>query len=81
MAKNVGVKRFIFFSSLSVYGEIKDSIVHETTPILNPGPYGASKLFGEACLKEAEKEMPSIALRLPAVLGKGARRHWLANIL
>ena len=25
--------------------------------------------------------LPSVALRLPAILGKGARRHWLANII
>jgi nucleoside-diphosphate-sugar epimerase len=81
LAHKANVKRFIFFSSLSIHGEIKETVVNENTPILNPDVYGTSKLLGEFCLKECAKMMPSIALRLPAVLGKGASRHWLATTI
>jgi nucleoside-diphosphate-sugar epimerase len=65
---------------LSLYGEVQDAVVAETTPVLNPGPYGASKLFGEWALREQAPDISSIALRLPGVLGRGASRHWLARI-
>lgn len=75
------VKKFIFFSSLSIYGDIHDPVVDEQTLVLNPNAYGMSKLYGELCLEEQSKAMPSIVLRLPAVIGRGACRHWLATIL
>jgi UDP-glucose 4-epimerase len=81
LARSNGVKKFIFLSSLSTFGEISCKVVDETTPIVNPGAYGASKLFGELSLREASPVMASIALRLPAILGRGAARHWLANTL
>jgi UDP-glucose 4-epimerase len=80
LAARAGVHKFVFFSSLSLYGDIRTPVVDENTPVLNPSPYGASKLFGEFLLRERVQEMNSIALRLPAVLGKGATRHWLASI-
>jgi UDP-glucose 4-epimerase len=75
------VRKFVFFSSLSIYGEISKKLVDEHTPIVNPDAYGASKLFGELCLREQANEMASLALRLPGVLGRGSRRHWLDNTL
>jgi UDP-glucose 4-epimerase len=76
-----GIRKLIFFSSISLYGDIQASTADESTPVLNPGPYGSSKLFGEFALREEAPKLSSIALRLPAVLGAGATRHWLATIL
>lgn len=81
LSKDHGVRRFIFFSSLSVYGDVGTDVVDESTPIVNPEPYGMSKLFGECCLRECAPAMSSLSLRLPAVLGRGARRHWLATMV
>jgi nucleoside-diphosphate-sugar epimerase len=81
LAVGADVGRFIFFSSLSLYGEIRAAVADEQTPVVNPGPYGATKLFGEWLLQERAAAMSSIALRLPAVLGRGASRHWLATIV
>lgn len=81
LAKDAGVRSFIFFSSLSVYGEIEYDVVDEATPVVNPGAYGVSKLLGEMLLRESADAFASIALRIPAVLGLGASRHWLARAI
>lgn len=81
LAADAGVERFVFFSSLSVYGDIAIDVVDENTPIADPGAYGRSKLVGEAALKNVAGEMASVALRLPAVLGRGTARHWLSGML
>jgi UDP-glucose 4-epimerase len=80
LAAQSGIVKFVFLSSLSLYGEIQDAVVDENTPVLNPGAYGASKLFGELALQEKASHVSSIALRLPGILGRGASRHWLATI-
>lgn len=61
-----GVKNFIFSSSCSVYGNIKELPVSETTP-LNPvaSPYAETKLLGEQLIeKYAESNvLKTISLR------------------
>jgi len=80
LASDCEIKKFIFFSTCSVYGDVKESVLSENTPIYNPCSYGASKLLCEAMLRE-QKLFQSIAIRLPAVIGSGAARHWLANTI
>jgi len=77
-ARGVGAKMFLFCSSMSVYGSIIDREVDESTPIRNPDVYGMSKLIGEAMLAEAAPALAGMALRLPAVIGPGADRNFLA---
>lgn len=80
IAKEKKVKKFIFFSSLSVFGNIDEPIVSEQSPIINPNTYGASKLTGECILNEFT-DFASFCIRLPAIVGFGAKRHWLANTI
>jgi nucleoside-diphosphate-sugar epimerase len=80
-ALNHGVKTFIFMSSMSVYGQVTGSVVGAQTATTNPSPYGATKRLCEQMLEDASDRLATIALRLPAILGKGARRHWLATVL
>lgn len=80
LIQGLQVKKFIFFSTCSVYGEVSNNLLDESTPIYNPCPYGASKLMCEAILRE-QTTFQSIAIRLPAVIGRGAARHWLANTI
>lgn len=48
LAKELGVKKFIFASSSSVYGVNPNVPWHEDNPVLRPiSPYGASKVAGE----------------------------------
>jgi UDP-glucose 4-epimerase len=72
-------RAFVFLSSMSVYGRIDARVVDEATPIVDPDVYGASKYLGERLLEERRAELPGLALRLPGVVGRGARRNWLAS--
>ena len=76
-----GVKRLIFTSSMSVYGQVTTSTVSALTPIINPSPYGVSKRLCEQQLEDVSHRMASVALRIPALLGHGAHRHWLGNVM
>jgi nucleoside-diphosphate-sugar epimerase len=80
-ALSAGVAKLIYTSTMSIYGEIDVDVVKETTPIVAPDVYGASKLLAERMFAEASDRLPCIAVRLPGVLGIGAHRAWLPTIL
>lgn len=73
-----GVKTIVYFSSLSIYGRISDAVVDETTPIVAPDAYGATKYLGEAMLAEAP--LRSLSLRLPGIIGPKSVRNWLTGV-
>ena len=75
-----GARLFIFFSAISVYGSSESSIVSEVTPCRNPDPYSLSKLESEKFLAENKDAISSLSLRLPSVVGPGARHGWLTGI-
>jgi nucleoside-diphosphate-sugar epimerase len=75
-----GARRFIFFSSLSLYGRIDVARVDEATPFHDAEFYGRTKQQGEAMLAAAGR-LPTLALRLPAVVGPGAKRNWPASVV
>jgi UDP-glucose 4-epimerase len=79
LAERAGCRGFVFLSSMSVYGAIDASVVDERTRIVDPDVYGASKYLGERLLEERRARLPGLALRLPGVVGRGARRNWLAS--
>lgn len=76
-----GVSRFIFMSSVSLYGNVISPVVTETTPLLDPLPYGATKFMCERVLAARSADLPAIALRLPGVLGRNAHRAWIPTIV
>ncbi len=76
-----GATRFVLTSTMSVFGRIASPIVDETTPIINPDAYGISKRLCELMLEEKAGRLPALALRLPGVIGRGARRNFLASTL
>jgi nucleoside-diphosphate-sugar epimerase len=80
-ALGAGARGFIYLSSMSVYGEIEADEVDEDTPIRNPDAYGATKYVGELLVGDAAKRLPGLAIRLPGVIGPGARRNFLAEAL
>lgn len=84
-ARERRARLFLFLSSLSLYGRIAAPDVDETTAVHNPDPYGHSKALGEALLADCAAELPSLALRLPAVIGPHAHRararNWPATVL
>ncbi|WPZ36215.1 NAD-dependent epimerase/dehydratase family protein [Thalassobaculum sp. OXR-137] len=76
-AAEVGM--FVYLSSLSVHGTITEPVVTPDTPVVNPDAYGMSKLLGERAV--AERAGPALAIRLPAVIGRGAARNWPVQVL
>lgn len=46
-AREAGVKRFVFASSSSIYGEAVEGAKHEAMPLAPLSPYGVSKLAAE----------------------------------
>ncbi len=74
IAKQAGVKRFIYASSCSVYGYTVDQLYDENAPVTCDYPYGISKLQGErGVLQEAREHFSTIALRQGTVSGHSSR--------
>ena len=74
-------KLIIFLSSVEVYGEINTKLIDENSSINNPNFYGASKFYCESILKESSKNINSLILRLPGILGNDfTPRCWLQDL-
>lgn len=73
--------KFIFLSSVSVHGDVREPAISVGTEIRNPDVYGLTKRFAEVLLEERSNDLASVAVRLPAVLGRGARTHWLSRLV
>ena len=70
-ARDVGVRRVVFASSSSVYGNTPVLPAHEELPCRPISPYGVSKLAGERYLQAfwESYELPTVALRYFNVFG------------
>ncbi len=76
IAKANGVRQFVFFSSMSVYGMTTGRITAETQPDPNTH-YGQSKWDAEQALTELADEHFHIAvLRPPMIYGPGCRGNY-----
>ncbi|OHB60997.1 MAG: hypothetical protein A2167_01125 [Planctomycetes bacterium RBG_13_46_10] len=74
IAKQVGVKRFIYASSCSVYGYTVNELYDEDSPVTCGYPYGISKLQGERGVMQLhDKNFSVIALRQGTVCGYSPR--------
>ncbi|HAT51328.1 MAG: NAD(P)-dependent oxidoreductase [Nitrospirae bacterium] len=81
-AIDCGVKKFIYASTISVHGTVLTERLDEKTPIINPCLYGLTKHGGEKFLSSVASQLPSIALRLPGVLGPNSHsRIWPRRVL
>ena len=83
MAKKGGVKQYVFFSTMGVYGigkRLKPTIVDENTPLAPAGMYGKSKLMAEEGLRELQDKAFKVAfVRPPSVYGKGCRGGYISG--
>jgi UDP-glucose 4-epimerase len=70
-ARDAGVKRFVFASSSSVYGESQELPKREDMPTFPLSPYGVSKLAGECYCRAFHRVygLPTVALRYFNVFG------------
>jgi UDP-glucose 4-epimerase len=57
-----GVKRFVFSSSATVYGQPDKLPITEDSPLQATSPYGTTKLMGEQLLRETERCTPGWAV-------------------
>lgn len=74
LAKRMGVKRFIFAGSCSVYGYTLNELCDENAPATSTYPYGIAKLQGEAaCLQLQDREFSVISLRKGTTCGYSPR--------
>ena len=62
--KKYGVKRFVFSSSATVYGDSKIVPVREDFPTSATNPYGQTKLMQEVMLTDIAKAEPDMAITL-----------------
>jgi len=71
LAKSGAPKKFVFISSVSVYGLIYGENINESMPLLANDPYGKSKIEAEDIVIKWCKEQNVICtiLRLPLVVG------------
>ncbi|MFH0992620.1 MAG: SDR family oxidoreductase [bacterium] len=74
LAKLAGVRRFVYASSCSIYGNTAEKICDENTPALSMYPYGISKLHGEqGVMQMADNTFSVISLRQGTVSGYSPR--------
>jgi UDP-glucose 4-epimerase len=81
-ARQHGVKRFIFISTVKVHGETTepgyDTAITEHSPVNPADDYSRSKLDAEFLLKQtcAKGEMDYFILRVPLVFGPGVKANF-----
>jgi nucleoside-diphosphate-sugar epimerase len=71
----------VFLSSVSAFGAIQTPLLTEAEPSIDVDPYGATKLAGEKLLRDVSAMLPSLSIRLPAVVGRGSKRNWPSECL
>lgn len=83
MAKEQGVKQYVFFSTMGVYGvgkKLKRNIIDELTPLNSDSMYGKSKLMAEEELQKLQDGTFNVAfVRPPSVYGKGCRGGYITG--
>lgn len=83
MAKEQGVKQYVYFSTMGVYGfgkKLKPNIIDEYTPLNASGMYSRSKLMAEEGLRRLNDAVFNVAvIRPPSVYGKGCKGGYITG--
>jgi len=83
MAKEQGVKQYIFFSTMGVYGtgkRLKPNVIDKDAPLLAEDMYGKSKLMAEEGLQKLQDGTFNVAfVRPPSVYGKGCKGGYITG--
>ena len=76
-ARLFNVSRFVFCSSISVYGDAGEAAITEATPLRPSSVYGASKVAGEQLLRgyAAQFGVRGVSLRLARIYGPYRRAN------
>lgn len=76
-SKKAGVKKFIFASSTSVYGDKKNKLVSEKSKLSPTTSYGKSKTLAEKHLiKLSNKKFKVLLIRMVTLFGKSKRMRF-----
>lgn len=83
MAKNQGVRLYVYFSTMGVYAsgkKLSGSIINEKTPLQSDDMYGRSKLMAEEGLSKLHNNSFNIAfVRPPSVYGEGCKGGYITG--
>jgi UDP-glucose 4-epimerase len=77
-AESITPNLIIYLSTISIYGDNVAPIVDPSCRLNNPDLYGLSKLMCEKIIENSK--IPSIAIRLPGIVGPNSVRNWLTTI-
>ena len=77
-AEGKGISRFIYLSTIGIYGEFRKPIIDEDSDRINPDAYGLTKYMAE-CMLKSVSGIESISLRMPGIIGPGCRGVWFSN--
>ncbi len=77
LARLHAMKRFVFCSSISVYGNVGQAVITEATPLKPTSVYGATKIACEQLIEgfAAEYGLEGISLRISRVYGPYRRAN------
>ena len=70
------IKKFIFFSSVDVYGKITSKIINENTNKQYPNSYGRSKLESEKMLLDKNNKFSVVCYRIPGFFSTNLSRDF-----
>lgn len=73
------IKRIIYLSSDSIYGDLNVDEVSENVIMVNPGMYGITKYMAERIIFECG--IPYYILRLPGIVGRVWRNTYLYRLI
>lgn len=77
-ANHLGIKRFVFLSSVKVNGEASSKLFTEADTPAPLDPYGQTKLEAEIALKDfcAANQMELVIIRPPLIYGTGVKANF-----
>ena len=83
MAKEQGVKQYVFLSTMGVYGvdkRLHPNVIDKNTPLNARSMYGKSKLMAEEGLSNLQDDAFNVVVvRPPSVYGKGCRGGYITG--
>lgn len=78
---SLSVERFVFVSSVAVYGDVNEALIREDHPLRPMGPYAESKAAAEELVRRYAQQGLEVAILRPCVIYGPRDRNFLPQIL